>query len=496
VNWRTFNWRKQVILPVALAAMETAWLAPWLGLWGKALDASADRPVLSASTVFLLLIAAQLLTEWMVRSESRMRRARYVLVGAGLVAIAAVARTPHGDRVWLDPAWLVSLVTGRARDVDVVFSATLLTVYLWWRGIGFGRALKHFDDIAMAFWAGVAGLIAYAFLAIPLAGDATFAHLTGRAQAAVFGFFAVSLLGLSLARLEDERKHDRGGDFRFSRQWLSVLVGVVGMLMLASLVLTRLLTFDLVTAVVQPLRFLGPLLWYLFEIVAYALGLIAWGVIAAVRFLLHPQGQPQPPPPPDFSLDRLQQEAVARGLSPETAVALRWVALGLALLAIIVLLSRAVFRWVSPREDEVEEDRESVWTWQDALLTFRGLRRLWDAWRSGAGEPAAGPRASPTDPMGLIRWLYARFLWIMAGAGFPRAPDQTPYEYLRRLRGAPVAGEPDASRVTEAYVRARYGNVMPSSDDIAEVQSCVDRLATLAESVAASREANHARPRP
>ncbi|HSV92271.1 MAG TPA: DUF4129 domain-containing protein, partial [Desulfobacterales bacterium] len=57
-----------------------------------------------------------------------------------------------------------------------------------------------------------------------------------------------------------------------------------------------------------------------------------------------------------------------------------------------------------------------------------------------------------------------------AAAGCNRLPAQTPYEFLERLRlWRPRAGPPLA-RITECYVRVRYGGERPGAAALLEIE--------------------------
>jgi Domain of unknown function (DUF4129) len=58
-----------------------------------------------------------------------------------------------------------------------------------------------------------------------------------------------------------------------------------------------------------------------------------------------------------------------------------------------------------------------------------------------------------------VRQIYARLQRLAATIGYPRAPQQTPIEYLRVLSAAMPNLTNDFTDITAAYLQARYGAV-------------------------------------
>src|SRR4029453_9057002 len=77
------------------------------------------------------------------------------------------------------------------------------------------------------------------------------AAIEARATPFVVGAFFVSLLTLALARLDSLRTRSRA--LGLNTQWLGVLIAVAGLLVLGSLALAQVLSFDLLLVATRPL---------------------------------------------------------------------------------------------------------------------------------------------------------------------------------------------------------------------------------------------------
>lgn len=75
-----------------------------------------------------------------------------------------------------------------------------------------------------------------------------------------------------------------------------------------------------------------------------------------------------------------------------------------------------------------------------------------------------------------IRRIYHQMCRAAAGAGYPRARAQTPYEYVRVLAQVWPGHEADVAQVTHAYVRVRYGEVPDDPAELAAIRAAWERL--------------------
>src|SRR5205823_1406578 len=104
------------------------------------------------------------------------------------------------------------------------------------------------------------------------------AAVEAEATPSAIAFFAVGLAALAIARLVGVRERSRARDGRppaVNRQWLAVMLGTVGTLLLAVLALDAILSFDLIAAAARPfLNVLGTVLYWVIYAIALQIGLL------------------------------------------------------------------------------------------------------------------------------------------------------------------------------------------------------------------------------
>jgi hypothetical protein len=439
-----------------------------------------------------LLLAATLVTRWVLARRWPVRVAQVVLGLLGLLAAVAVgagailATRPGLD--WLAvPAELAGVPGWRAS------LAMIVTVLIWWRGLAAGRAPLMMDTVEAGFRRAVIALVVL-FLgnqvappSLAVAGET----LLGLALLAL----ATGLMGLPLARIVEMREaasRREGPALPVSGSWLAMLGGTIGLLVLATLLLTAVLTFERTDVVLNILAVpLSILLWLAVILIALPLAILLDRLITFLRQFMQPAPPQEQPEAAPGLLEQL--EALARGeaLPPEY---LTWLRLAFAImlaLVVVWLLGRAIFKFTEWRtSDEVEEEREFILSWAGLrAILARRLRAL--AGRRSRRAPAAPAGATPDlalDQGGSPRDLYRALLRLGARLGYRRNAAATPHEYERQLAKAPpLAGaQADLQRLTEVYIQARYGDTPPAPTAVVEARAALAELQTLADAAAAT----------
>jgi hypothetical protein len=75
-----------------------------------------------------------------------------------------------------------------------------------------------------------------------------------------------------------------------------------------------------------------------------------------------------------------------------------------------------------------------------------------------------------------IRRIYANLLRLAAELGYPRSRAQTPYEYLLVLYEALPDSESEVELITEAYVKAHYGQVPDTREELLRIRESWERV--------------------
>jgi hypothetical protein len=160
-----------------------------------------------------------------------------------------------------------------------------------------------------------------------------------------------------------------------------------------------------------------------------------------------------------------------------------WTAGAVLALAAIWLISRGVRRTRRERGRDSVEERESLGSWALLVQQMRAwLERLLRRWRPAAIAAATaqeddlaalrGPEWSGTLS---VRQIYARLQRLAGSLGFPRAPQQTPVEYLSVLSARMPNLRDDFADITAAYLEARYGPLPASGPAVAAATSAWKR---------------------
>jgi hypothetical protein len=476
--------KSQLPLLVGLAVMEALWVYPLGLLLGVWLTTDRARPLLSAPSVFALVLIGALATQLVVRRLPTVSSRQWTLLALGAACIAVAVRAQYfpasGAIDWLgDLVKGVAVLLGRPTAPAL---AVGLGVFLWWRGVSIGSHTSDFMDVEIAFRWGIGGLILLGGTLAIAAPPGLRSQLEAEAAPFVVAFFFISLLTLALARLESMRSSAR--QLGVNTQWLGVLIAVSGLLVLTALVIAQVLSFDLVVAATRPIfDFIGLVLLIVLLItiipIAYLVELIMYLILQLVR----PEADRPPPEPRDPSeIEEFLRRLFSQGLPDEIVDAMR-VAGVVALLALgLLLIARAVARWRPSMltADAADEERETLWdperVKQRLLAWLRGLFRRR---RPQQAPTAAAAReigdAAAEDRERSVREIYRRLLRLGSSAGALRAPAETPFEHLPTLDRA-LEPQSELQQLTDAYVLARYAEQPSSSDEVDALKERLDRV--------------------
>jgi hypothetical protein len=266
-----------------------------------------------------------------------------------------------------------------------------------------------------------------------------------------------------------------------------MLLGTVGALLVLGVLLAAVLTFERIDWLLGPVVGLADaVLGAVVYAIALPFGYLIEGLIYLIRLLLHPGSRPQPPQ--RINLQRPNPfKGVQPGAGPPALLALvvKWTLVVLVAGLVLALLARAVTRpGESATDDEVEEERDFVWSWAAVRATLaRWWQSLWGRRRAliALGRPRPVP-AAPTDPSTWgPREIYRELLRLGTRAGRRRVAAETPQEYARALATQPPlsADVPDLAAVTAVYEQDRYGDSPPAPPTVADARQALDRLRRL-----------------
>jgi Domain of unknown function (DUF4129) len=216
--------------------------------------------------------------------------------------------------------------------------------------------------------------------------------------------------------------------------------------------------------------------------VAALLGLLIYGILYPIFWLMslfgvkigprREAGVPNENMRDWGDVDRVElarREVEARGadmgIPRELVGGLTWLAIVVVALAIVLLIGRVARRRQQQMQRSVEERRESLGVRSRLGQQMAGwARRILSRFRRAADVEAA----VPGDDLGAlagrpewsgsltVRQIYVRLQVVAGRLGYPRAPQETPVEYLSVLSRAMPGLTADLECVTRAYIEARY----------------------------------------
>ncbi len=471
------------MLPFARTAMEYCWLYPWLVVIGGALYGS-DGPLLSAGWTLLLLLGGQAAVRPMLDRGGSLPRSRAILVGAGVVIgfLAIHARHYPTVPVW-SPEWIGALLQAAHNvipDVPKPVFGALLAACLWWRGLVLGAREVNAPEIESAYKIGV-GMIVLYFLAAAVYSDTRAFDAAGRTlPGSLPAFFFLGLSALALARLGtiwDRGQPDERAHFP-ARAWILLIIGIVGLILLAASMMAGLAAADVLTYVGILLRPVLPVLEVLFLVLFFVAGIV---VRIAIAILSHLPRRPLPQTgTPPSGIDDLIRRLRDLNMNPQVVEGARWGMVFTVLLLLVIGMALTIVLLRRRERQPDEDEHESVWSAREA---FKGLAGL--LLRLRRRRPAAGESAVPEAKA--IRLIYRELLALGAGIGAPRPTWATPREHDPRLRRVFSEAADAVGWLTVAYEQVRYGTWRPTPADVHQAQDTLVRAKALAKASSEAR---------
>ncbi|MGH2458273.1 MAG: DUF4129 domain-containing protein [Chloroflexota bacterium] len=473
------------LMPVALAVADWAWIWLWTVIVETWIGAPARASLLAGWWILALLLAGRA-TIGAVRRIPSPRLRGAIAIAAGLVFVILAARLlAFSGRPILDLRWLDEVAERPVRvwsDLQYVDLVIVMGLLAWFRGARLGSRASLSEAVQSTFVVGLVGLAA-GLLAIAIVPASSALSSVGGALVVVY--LGAGMLAVALARIDEinrEQRRNQDVELGLGAHWaVSVAVVLVVLLLIAS-ALSGFLTFDRIDAALRPL---GAALDFVLEVailaIAVPVGFLLEAIVWLVRMLLgKPAKPPQPPHVGNLAPRQTTNQQLA-GLSPELATFVHLLG-GAALVVVIGLILYRSLAWWSDldRVEGVPELRDFVVGWADLrAAALRWLERLLGRARrrasSGGRTGAETVAAAATSPR-TVREVYREFLRFGRRAGFPRQPGQTPAEYARHPAFAsPALAEP-LDRLTESYVRARYGELDLGDEVVDESRLALERI--------------------
>lgn len=460
------NWRKEMLY-LTLAAMEICWFYPWLIF----LVGTRRQPGIPIGAVFATLVVALQLTR-VLNQESLsllVQRATImvlaVLSSLLLLKVYVYSDYPATDAAWLVRfAWELSNFFQRIHPSFVVFAAGL---YLWWRGIQLAQRDLGVPSVSLSFRVGIV-----AFLWLFLIGI-----FSPRIDATPFAFvyFLLGLIALGLSRIEEVTQSRLGIRSPFNASWMSILFGSALLVLALSVLVAWLFSVRHIAALV---KLFSPIIPLLRRIASPVLVVLAWLLnlllVSLIRVFGAALGR-ELAALSEFSEELQQfqqlQTEPAQGVVLIIIQLLKWGFLLMLLLGALAMLALSLSRAWQDQQAGRDAEHDSVWETGSAAKDIRdALGSRWRRWREELLAQLARLRGEEYS-LTTIRQIYASLVKLATASGFPRREAETPYEYTVRLNAAfPGSGE-EIRLITNAYVRAHYGERSLRPNDVQRVRN-------------------------
>ena len=466
--------------------MEVLWIYPWLA-WTRELTAlDWQRPPLNLASLIFLVGLTFFVTRFLL---SRKQALRWIQLGMVFVAIFIVVRVEYGAGFQLlSGQWFIHITQvflDSFSHPHPLSLALIASVYLCWRGIRLGHSSLYFNDIYRSFLVGLIALVLLIAIWTASLGVGSLESLASTVGLHVAGFFFFGLTALALGNLQAIRRRMLREEMTpvSNRRWVVILFAVVGGIVLLGTGIASIFSAGFVALL---MRLLGLIFDLLRQAVYYLLiplnYLSAW-LVYAVEFIINliRGGQPlEPFETPEFlKPGQLPEGAASQTVGVDVALILKWVFFAIVVIAVIFLLTRAIFRLRTLlAETDVDEISESIWSWQGFKADLRlFFSTIFQRWRRKRMKPVP---VSPVpgwymadDIQGIldIREIYRHLLWEASTFGIKHRRHETPYEYARRLGQAVPDSSKQLDELTNLYVDVRYGDLEVEDEKVEHANS-------------------------
>ncbi len=449
---------RYLFLYLVLTGMELSWLYLTTTMLSRL---TGER--FSAFTLLAVYLAAFSFNKLL----NRLRwRKRYVFIINALLFLMTV-QLALKPRLYAGVGlqdWLLALPRAFA-SLGITFkpemTILIASLPLWGLGLRLSRVRVSFGVLIADFQFGLALLLIAFFISSQVA-----VVLPGATMLAVT-FITLSLLGLGVAHAEAGVSWlgEKSRGF-----WLGLLLLTIVVVLVLGLVITLLVTPDLIELVLSPIRWLIRTIDRMGVALADFLDshLNSGGLLPDV-VAVTPEPEPEAPDVWELFGWPIRLRDILRFIFGLFWLTLIFVGIWQACSWLISVLSR---RLALGSGAEVEHLNGAFG--QDFLGFLRSLwHKLFALGRLFRRKKAS---LSGIPEIDAVRGVYRELLFWAAGRGLARRSFETPWEYLYALEGALPLGQSELRFITSLYVSARYGLVFPQEPELAELRKTWQNL--------------------
>lgn len=447
-RWLPSAWPDH-LLPILVAAVEVAAIAPWLHLLAGMLG-HGGAPVPAPLGIALAGLLGFGSARWFLAGGWDIGAARLMSLGLWLLLVIGWLGVT-GAGIGAPLTLLDGLI---ARD-GALYALLVVAGVAWWRGLALGVQPEPFSPAAMRSRLEIViGLLVAALIVAALVGGAAGEQALNAAASALPVVLIGGLVALSTAQARAVRVRVRQESSGWIGAGALVAVGIVLLALLLAGIAGPEVWRQVLSPVLFILRPIGWLLDWALLGLAYAIFLLLTPLMWLLRKLsggVQQVEEPQVEPGPPLDFQGQVQSALPGWLLQVLEIAL----IGAAILLGVWLVLRTLRRFrPETLNGPVDEIRESVWSREAALDQLRGwLRGLEAPW--GGGQRRG--RYDLNRPPKTVREAYQHLLVLAARRGQPRVPAESPIDYATRMQERWPSVDQPLDDLTRRYLRARYG---------------------------------------
>lgn len=373
-----------------------------------------------------------------------------------IVMLLAVKMQLYNELRWLDTSWLIAVpqaISGVINGFKPELLILISTAAIWWLSWRLSSSQGSFAALVSEFQFGLIMLIIIFLIASPLKVELM------SPISVVLVFFLFALTGISVAHAMESKSWLSG---LYQGHWSGLLLSSIGVIVILGLLVSTLITPDLLHIFWSAIKWVASMIW----------GLIMMVITFIANLLPEPGPAKMPPMPTMPGVEGSDEEIKFFWTIPESVrrgLNIGWT----------ILISGLIIA--------------ALWRISSDII---GLLRRRLAGMAGAElEPLPG--AFMADLLGFLKRILFKLLriklpihiemgsmftgeasvrqvyrWLLnwaSAAGYPRYTSQTPHEYLNLLVGLLPQAQRDLDLITQQYVRARYGILQPSKDELRQL---------------------------
>jgi len=453
-------WQSAIAFPVLLAILLASAAAPLIHLFlNPEFGLTAGRP--APSMVGFAVVG--LVGCWSARWLAPRIRGKVAWIVVSVLLWAAsfslwMLVQPHYDfRAFLrDPATLVG-------EQGYFVVPMFLSFGAWWLGSRYGFDPGRFmpeeiRGLVQRCWLVLIGSIVLA--AIVHGGASQSAIDAARLGVPLCMIASVALVAGTEVEATRRLARRRGGDVPGWSRWYRLSGGFALAILLLTVVVLGALSPGTMRTILDGiqtgLRGIGWVLGYVLFAIVYVLYIVIRAVSAVLEWLFGdifgpieaPKMEQGAPPPGEVKMPEQQDTGPW-----EYAMLLRWIAIGIAVIIVGIVILRVTRRpSVEDEAGAIDEERESVFSGDLAK------RQLRDLFRRAPAAPA--PRRLDLDRPPATAREAMQYLEVLANReGLGRRDEETPLDFVARLRAEWAGSGGPLGDLLGAYQPVRYGDL-------------------------------------